>query len=111
MKITHNKNPVIVGYHGLLYADTTTNAVLRLTVIHEMPAGFPITEGGVEVRYEFIDISGSKFLLPVKSETHVRGPGKQLGRNSIEFMNYRKFTAESTVKFDDPSEAAPTVRK
>ncbi|MBY0369198.1 hypothetical protein K2X33_00830, partial [bacterium] len=47
------------------------------------------------------DISGNTFLLPLRAEVRMR-EGKLLIRNDIEFRNYRKFGADTSITFDTP---------
>ena len=49
--------------------------------------------------YDFEDISGHTFLLPIKDET-LRRWTMYLSKNDTEFHNYHKYSAESELKFD-----------
>ena len=94
----------ITGYHGLIFADSATDSILRVTVINEMPDGFPVHEAGMEIDYDYTEISGRKYLLPVVSVSEVR-LGKTLHKNTIRFSKYRKFTSETEITFDTPPDA------
>lgn len=48
--------------------------------------------------YDFAEVGGKDYLLPARSETEVRGP-QHWARNKMEFREYRKFSADSTVDF------------
>jgi hypothetical protein len=50
--------------------------------------------------YDFNDVGGAEYLLPLKAELELEAYSIQY-RNEIEFRDYRKFTAESTLTFDD----------
>lgn len=89
------------GYSGLVYIDKGSGRVLRIVMEAEgIPKDFSMQEARSRLDYDFIDISGSKFLLPLKAQTYVRG-GKLLTRNELEFRLYRKFTAEATITFEE----------
>jgi hypothetical protein len=94
----------ITGYHGLIFADSATDSILRATVVNEMPDGFPVHEAGMEIDYDYTDISGRKYLLPVVSISEVR-LGKTLHKNTIRFSKYRKFSSETEITFDTPTDA------
>jgi hypothetical protein len=91
---------IVPGYRGLVYVDRDVPMVLRVTMEAEnMPATFPIQEAKSQLDYDFTDIAGSPFLLPLRSEMRMR-EGKVLVKNQTEFRNYRKFGAEATITFD-----------
>lgn len=49
--------------------------------------------------YDYQDLSGHTFLLPLKSQVLMQGPDS-IVRLDQEFRVYRKYSAESDVKFD-----------
>jgi hypothetical protein len=112
---------IIAGYHGLIYANRDTNAVMRITLeTDDIPKDFPIQEVKTDLWYDVVKISGQEFILPLKWESHSRD-GKILSWNSAEYALYRKFETSSTLTFDTPDPvpesktkeepAAPPVKK
>ena len=92
---------IVVGYHGLVEIDKDTHAILRLTVhADDIPAGFPIRQADEILDYDYTDISGHTFLLPLKGEL-TSDSGDFLTRNIMEFHMYRKYSAESEIKYDE----------
>jgi hypothetical protein len=92
-------NQTITGYSGLLYIDPSTSAVFRLTIEAEgIPKGFPITLADTSLDYDYADVGGRSYLLPLSAETHMRGDGV-MTRNVVDFGSYRKFTVDSTVEY------------
>ena len=59
----------IVGYHGEVSVDPESNAILRQTLIGELPSGFRITECSSWVEYDYRPVAGNNYLLPVGSQT------------------------------------------
>jgi hypothetical protein len=108
--ITRGRDRTVAGYHGLIFADSATDSVLRATVINEMPPRFPVEEAGMEIDYSFIPISGKEYLLPVTSVAHVR-EGKILHQNTIQFSRYRKFAADTQLRFDASTEPPELAAK
>jgi len=100
---------VVPGYHGLIYADRDSLRVMRITMeCDDIPAGFPVRDATEVMDYDFANISGEKFLLPLKADLRFRG-GRALVWNEIEFHLYRKFSADATITFapaDDTPEGA-----
>jgi hypothetical protein len=95
---------VVPGYHGLIYADRETLKVMRITMeCDDIPSNFSVREATEILDYDFMNISGQKFLLPLKADLRFRG-GTALVWNEIEFRLYRKFTTDATITFETPDE-------
>jgi hypothetical protein len=95
-----SQQTVITGYHGLIYADRDSLKVMRITMeCDDLPASFPVHEASEVMDYDFVNISGQKFLLPLKADLRFRG-GAELVWNEIEFRLYRKFTTDATITFE-----------
>jgi hypothetical protein len=100
------KRTITVGYHGLIYADRDTNAVIRITMdADDIPSDFPIRSAGESLEYDSVTISGNKFILPTKVDMRMRD-GKVLMKNLAEFRLYNKFGADTSIQFDVPDAAA-----
>lgn len=98
---------VVPGYKGLIYIDKTSPIVLRVTLEAEnLPPSFPIQVATTRLDYDFTSIANNQFLLPLRSEMQMR-EGKILVKNEVEFRNYRKFGAESSITFDTSEDAVP----
>jgi hypothetical protein len=96
------KLSVVPAYTGLIYVDRDTLQVLRVTLQAEgIPPDFPIQEAGTILDYEYVDIAGHDFLLPLKFAMRMR-QGRLLVRNDVEFRMYRKFGAEAVITFETP---------
>ncbi len=97
------------GYSGLIYADANTGMVTRVTLeAQEIPSYFPIQMAKTQLDYDYTEISGNTFLLPLRAEIKMR-EGKFLVRNDIEFRNYRKFGADTSITFDTPEPLSSDV--
>jgi hypothetical protein len=66
-----------------------------------MPKAFPLDAVESALDYDYVLISDQKFLLPAHSETLscTRGTS-ECSRNVIDFRNYRKFGADTSIKFE-----------
>lgn len=90
------------GYHGLVYADRETNTVMRYKFeCDNIPIEFPVKDVRLDVNFDFVDIAGQKYVLPLKTEIWSR-MGRYLSWNEAEFHLYRKFGTESSITFDTP---------
>ncbi len=104
---------IVVGYHGLVFADRDSKMVMRLTTEAEAPKDFPLQDVKHQLDYGLVAISGPRFLLPLHagmqsqmSEEFLKygrlgGRSRQVQiRNETDFREYRKYTAESELKTD-----------
>jgi len=94
------KQQSVPGYHGLIYVEKGANVITRLTIEPEMPEGFPVQEIHQTIDYNYVDISGRQYLLPLYSQVQSRA-GRFGSRNEIEFRKYQKYAADTSIKFDD----------
>jgi hypothetical protein len=102
------KLSIITAYRGLVEVDPKTHVVMRVTTIAEnIPADFPIRKAEDDLFYDYQDISGHTFLLPLKSQVLMSG-GEVLTRLDEEFRLYRKYSAEAGITYDtDPLPPLP----
>ncbi|MEO5923014.1 MAG: hypothetical protein ABIR70_04220 [Bryobacteraceae bacterium] len=94
---------MIAGYHGLLYADVESKMVMRIKMDLDGLEDFPIQRVSLDLNYDFVDISGNKFVLPLKAELTSQA-GRFSTRNDVEFRRYERFSADAKIIFDVPDE-------
>jgi hypothetical protein len=106
--ITYNgKQDIMPSYHGLVYVDKENHMVTRITMdADNIPAGFPVKRADTILDYDYQDLSGHNFLLPLKATT-IMAADDYMTKNDEEFRVYRKYSAESDVKFDVTDVPAP----
>jgi hypothetical protein len=87
---------------------TDESVFRRITVEPEPPHDFPMQDVKEVLNYDFVDISGHRFLLPVNSDVTMR-TGRIGSRNEIEFRKYQKYSADTSITFGDDAvdDAAP----
>jgi len=91
----------VPAYHGLIYVDREMLAVVRITLVAELPSDFPIQQVEDTLDYDLASISGHEYLLPLRAVVQMR-EGSHHSKNEVEFRLYRKFTTEATITFDTP---------
>jgi hypothetical protein len=93
---------IVPGYSGLVYVDRDNFAVARISLeAQDIPADFPIQQAGTTLDYDFAEIGGQQYILPLRAVMRMRS-GKFLSKNEVEFRMYRKFGAEAIIKFETP---------
>jgi hypothetical protein len=106
-RLTVQPDEYVAGYSGLVYIDKESERVMRLYMkADNIPSDFPMQEAQSRLDYDFIEISGNNYLLPLRARVRLR-QGKILARNEVEFRLYRKFSAETTISFDEIDNLAP----
>jgi len=97
-------NAHMAAYHGEISIDPETHAVMRLTLTAELPKHFPITENNSWTEYDYREVGGQEYLVPVRSHTSLAA-GRYRAANEIEFRDYRKFQTDASISFS--TEEAP----
>lgn len=101
------KMDIVPAYRGLVYIDKQKRQITRVTLeAIDIPAGFPVKRAETILDYDYQDISGRTFLLPLKATT-VMAADDYLTKNDAEFRVYRKYSAESDIKFETSDVPAP----
>jgi hypothetical protein len=89
------------GLHGYVYIDRETDSVTRISAhAEDIPAGFPVQESSTVLDYDYADVGGKRFLLPLRAEVRIDSRNVK-NLNSVEFQKYRKFSAEGSVSFGE----------
>ena len=92
---------ILVGYHGLVEVDKETHKIMRVTTIaDDIPPDFPIKHVESTLDYDYTEISGQPFLLPLKGNV-IATAADFLEKNENEFRIYRKYSADSSITYDD----------
>ena len=89
------------SYTGTMWIDKETFNIMRIEQqAGPMPPDFDFDKAETVVEYGFVRIDNKSYALPVHSEvlTCARGSA-QCTKNEINFQNYKKFTADSTIIF------------
>lgn len=95
------KREIVPGYGGLIYVDYNTQQILKLTFKSvDIPADFPINLAEEELDYDYADLSGHQFLLPLHAEVRLNR-GNFKNKNDTDFRSYHKYSASSDIVFDN----------
>jgi hypothetical protein len=89
------------AFSGTVWIDKDTRNVMRIEEqTGPLPASFPFDKAETVVEFSFVRVDGNNYPLPIHSEilTCQRG-SSSCTKNEINFQNYRKFTADSTITF------------
>jgi hypothetical protein len=101
--IQSNSDSYLPDYTGVIWIDKDSSRVLRIELAaRNMPKAFPLDTVESAIDYDYVPIGDAKFLLPVHSEALDCERGtNSCSRNVIDFRDYKKFTADTSISFDD----------
>lgn len=113
VELNAGSHTLVVGYHGQLFVDRETNAILRVTMDADVPKDFPLQDSTHLLDYGTFNIAGQSFLLPLHAEVQLmasqefvnsglvgRGTKQATFRNTVDFTDYRRYAADATLKPD-----------
>lgn len=91
------------AFSGRVWIDSATGQTIAIEMsARKLPVGFPVATVESHTDYDFVQIGDGKYLLPVHSVTEsCEKGGYPCLKNETEFRNYRKFGAESSIKFGE----------
>lgn len=99
INLGEGNNTVGVGFHGLIYIDSTTGGIRRITVEADgLPRTFPMHAAAMTVEYDYVQIAARDYLLPVRSTVSLQRHKRQVELNEIAFRNYRRFASRTKIK-------------
>ena len=89
------------AYNGAIWVDKETRRVLRFEQhTASLPRDYPLSKADSTMEYAYVRIDQKVYLMPSKGENVACFSGSgTCSRNAIEFKNYRKFEAESKIKY------------
>jgi VWFA-related protein len=95
---------LLAAYKGLVYIDTSTLSVRRISVqAEDLPKDFPIHRSEITVDYDWVRISGHDYLLPQTTALYV-GSGKHyLMKTEKEFRDFRRYDVGADWQAAAPS--------
>jgi hypothetical protein len=92
---------LVAGYHGLIFIDDRTHFVHRITLHADgIPTTYPIQDVNLMLDYDYMRIGAADYLLPLTFELRSREGNVRI-KNDVDYSDYRKFTADSSVKFGE----------
>jgi hypothetical protein len=104
--VTSSTATISPEYVGSIWIDKESFRTLRLELAgRNITKEFELDTVECAVDYDFVMIGDNRFLLPVHSE--ILSCERRTGycsRNVIDFRDYRKFTADSSIKFDQEAD-------
>jgi hypothetical protein len=91
-----NGKQVVVGFHGQVFIDRDSSHTRRITLVADgLPPDFPTQSTSMSVDYDFVSISGLKYLMPASAELELKQLHHEALINTMEFSDYKRFSADA----------------
>jgi hypothetical protein len=101
---------LVAAYHGLIFIDDRKHFIHRITLHADgIPPAFPIQDVSLMLDYDYTRIGDADYLLPLTFELRSR-EGNVAIKNDVDYNEYRKFTADSSLSFG-PADTPPQPPK
>jgi hypothetical protein len=98
---------LVTAYHGLIFIDDRKHFVHRITLHADgIPPAYPIQDVSLMLDYDYTRIGDADYLLPLTFELRSRDGNIGI-KNDVDYSDYRKFTADSSVSFGGQDTPAP----
>jgi len=95
------RDETVAGQHGLVYVDGETSQTVRIVSDADgIPLDFPVLSASTTLDYDFVEIGGRRFLLPLHADARMRTAQMQT-RNDVEFHSYKKFASDATITYTE----------
>jgi VWFA-related protein len=96
-----NNQSRYVGFHGLLYLETSTRSVRRVTIdADDIPSSLLIRASSMSVDYAWVNMQDHDFLLPVRGAVSLQETRRHPILNEFEFRNYHRFGSQDRILTD-----------
>ena len=97
--------PIKPAYRGAVWIDTESYRVLRVEMeARQLPENYPLNIVEMTTELGPVNIAGQTYLLPVMAANlSCQRDTVTCHKNELEFRNYRRFSAESTISATDSS--------
>jgi hypothetical protein len=103
--VAEQNKDLVTAYHGLIFIDDRKHYVHRITLHADgIPPSYPIQDVSLMLDYDYTRIGDADYLLPLDFELRSREGSVRI-KNDVDYEDYRKFTADSSVRFgaaDEP---------
>jgi hypothetical protein len=95
-----------------VFVDRDTNEVLRVSLeAVDIPADFRVRAATDTLDYDYTDISGHRFLLPLFAVIQLDDDRRFQTKNELSFHFYKKFSADAAITFDTETPPPPDESK
>lgn len=98
--VSPDQREYMTAFNGSVWIDQESRRVIRIERrAVGLPRDYPLAKSESTLNYSYARIDNATYLLPAGGENVTCVAGGSCSRNVIEFRSYRKFGADSNIKF------------
>ena len=97
MGLQDSGGKIYSGFHGLVYIDSATLGVRRITLEADDLADFSIRAASIAVDYGWVAVGTHDYLMPVRGTISLHKGRHEADLNEIVFQNYMRYAAQSKI--------------
>jgi hypothetical protein len=98
-----NNQQITVSFHGLVYIDSATKGVRRITLeTDHVPDDFSIHSTAMTVDYDYVAIGAHDYLMPIRGTVSTKQGKRRAVLNEIEFRDYRRYASKTRISYGEP---------
>jgi VWFA-related protein len=97
----HNNQQITVSFHGLVYIDSATKGVRRITLeTDHVPSDFSIHATTMTIDYDYVAIGAHDYLMPIRGTVSTRQGRRRAVLNELEFRDYRRYASKTKISYE-----------
>ena len=98
MTLRDSNGAVYSGYHGLVYIDSSTLGIRRVTMeADDLSEKSSIRAASVTVEYDYVAVGAHDYLMPVRGTIRLHKGKHESDLNEVVFQNYRRYASEAKI--------------
>lgn len=97
MGLQDSSGKIYSGFHGLVYVDSATLGVRRVTLEADDLADFSIHAASVAVEYDYVAVGAHDYLMPVRGTISLHKGRHEADLNEIVFQNYKRYASQAKI--------------
>lgn len=98
LSLKDGNRSVGVGFHGLVYVDSASGGVRRITLQGDnLPRDFSIHDASMNVDYDYVTIGEHDYLMPIRAAVALRRGKRQVDLNEMAFRGYRRYASQTKI--------------
>lgn len=97
-----NNRQMNVAFHGLVYIDSATRSVRRVTLEADgVPQNFTMHSTSITVDYDYVAIGTHDYLVPIRASVSLTQGKREAVLNEIEFRDYRRYASQTKLLYGE----------
>ena len=98
MLLRDNSKQVYAGFHGLVYIDSSSMGVRRITMdADDLPGDFSIHSASLSIDYDYVPVGEHDYLMPVRGDIRIQRGRREVDLNQVVFQDYRRFASQAKI--------------